>query len=95
MTIENFSSLSTMVSGGFVTGILIGYAFKKVMKCGCNSWIIFNIIDLKYYEIATIGAWCASSFVNASSSFTLWTPMRESALNNSEMAIISCSLTPL
>jgi hypothetical protein len=32
ITIENFSSLTTMLGGGFFVGILVGYVLKKVIK---------------------------------------------------------------
>ena len=32
ITIENFSSLTTMLGGGFFIGILVGYVLKKVIK---------------------------------------------------------------
>jgi uncharacterized membrane protein (Fun14 family) len=56
MTIENFSSLGTMLSGGFFVDILIGYALKKVVKIAAVILGLFlaALAYLQYHEIATV-----------------------------------------
>jgi uncharacterized membrane protein (Fun14 family) len=56
MTIENFSFLATMLSGGFFVGILVGYALKKVIKIAAVILGLFltALVYLQYHEIATV-----------------------------------------
>jgi uncharacterized membrane protein (Fun14 family) len=56
MTIENFSSFGAMIGGGFFTGVLVGYALKKVIKIAAVILGLFLAVlaYLQYHEIATI-----------------------------------------
>jgi uncharacterized membrane protein (Fun14 family) len=56
MTIENFSFLASMLSGGFFVGILVGYALKKVIKIAAVILGLFltALVYLQYYEIAIV-----------------------------------------
>jgi uncharacterized membrane protein (Fun14 family) len=56
MTIENFSSLAATLGGGFFTGVLVGYAFKKVIKIAAVILGLFltALAYLQYHEIVTI-----------------------------------------
>ena len=56
MTIENFSSFGAMIGGGFFTGVLVGYALKKVIKIAAVILGLFlaTLAYLQYREIATV-----------------------------------------
>ena len=56
MSIENVGPLITTIGGGFFTGVLIGYALKKVMKVVAVVVGLFfsGIAYLQYQQILSI-----------------------------------------
>jgi len=54
--LENFSSISATIGGGFLTGVLIGYALKKVVKITAVivGLFITGIAYLQYQQILNI-----------------------------------------
>src|SRR3989442_11767218 len=56
MTIENFSSITATIGGGFFAGILIGYALKNVVKVVAIVVGLFfaGLAYLQYQQIVAI-----------------------------------------
>ena len=56
MSTENFSSIAATIGGGFLVGILIGYAIKKVVKVVAIIVGLFfaGLAYLQYQQIVTI-----------------------------------------
>jgi uncharacterized membrane protein (Fun14 family) len=56
MTVEEFSSIAATLGGGFIVGILIGYALKKVVKILAVVVGIFfaGLAYLQYQQIVNI-----------------------------------------
>src|SRR5215216_774452 len=56
MSFDNISSYATIIGGGFFTGILIGYALKKVIKIAAVIIGLFlaGLAYLQHQQIATI-----------------------------------------
>lgn len=56
MNMENLSSFTAMLSGGFFGGLLIGYAIKKVIKLAAVIVGIFfaGLAYLQYQQILNI-----------------------------------------
>jgi uncharacterized membrane protein (Fun14 family) len=56
MSIESFASTAASLSGGFLVGILIGYALKKVIKIVAVIVGLFlaGLTYLQYHQIANI-----------------------------------------
>jgi uncharacterized membrane protein (Fun14 family) len=56
MSTENFSSIAATIGGGFLAGILIGYAIKKVVKVVTIIVGLFfaGLIYLQYQQIVAI-----------------------------------------
>src|SRR5215218_3801965 len=56
MSIENFSSITAAVSGGFFGGILLGYALKKVIRIAAVvvGLFIAGLVYLQHQQIASI-----------------------------------------
>jgi uncharacterized membrane protein (Fun14 family) len=54
--IENYSSIGAMIGGGFFTGLLIGYALKKIAKLVAILFGLFlaGIAYLQYQQILNI-----------------------------------------
>jgi uncharacterized membrane protein (Fun14 family) len=54
--IESFAPTTATMSGGFFTGILIGYALKKVIKLVVVIFGLFlaGLAYLQYHQIANI-----------------------------------------
>jgi uncharacterized membrane protein (Fun14 family) len=56
MGLDNFGSIAGAIGGGFFGGILIGWAFKKVIKLFAIMAGLFlaGLAYLQYHQIATI-----------------------------------------
>jgi uncharacterized membrane protein (Fun14 family) len=56
MSIENAGPFITTIGGGFLVGILIGYALKKVVKIGAIVVGLFcaGLAYLQYQQIVNI-----------------------------------------
>jgi uncharacterized membrane protein (Fun14 family) len=56
MVAESFSTIVTTIGGGFITGILIGWALKKVIKLFAIIVGLFfaGLAYLQYQQIASI-----------------------------------------
>jgi uncharacterized membrane protein (Fun14 family) len=56
MSFDNIGSYSSTVGGGFFVGILIGYAWKKVIKIVAVILGLFlaGLAYLQYHQIANI-----------------------------------------
>ena len=56
MSTENFSSIAATIGGGFLVGILIGYAIKKVVKVVAIIVRLFfaGLAYLQYQQIVAI-----------------------------------------
>ena len=54
--VENFGSAAATLGGGFLVGILIGYALKKVIKIAAIIVGLFlaGLAYLQYHQIAKI-----------------------------------------
>jgi uncharacterized membrane protein (Fun14 family) len=56
MTLDNFISFAATIGGGFLTGILIGYALKKVIKFAAVmvGLLFAGLAYLQYQQIANV-----------------------------------------
>jgi uncharacterized membrane protein (Fun14 family) len=56
MTIDNISSISAVIGGGFFGGLLLGYAIKKVVKLitVVIGLFITGLAYLQYQQIASV-----------------------------------------
>lgn len=72
MTIDNFSSFAATIGSGFLTGILVGYAFKKVIKIAAVILGLFlaALAYLQYHDIATVN-WDKLQHVSEGAAITL------------------------
>ena len=72
MTIENFSSFAATIGSGFFTGVLVGYAFKKVIKIAALILGLFlaALAYLQYHDIATVN-WDKLQRVSEGAAITL------------------------
>jgi uncharacterized membrane protein (Fun14 family) len=55
MSIENFGSITAAVSGGFLGGILLGYALRKVIRIAAIvvGLFIAGLVYLQYQQVAS------------------------------------------
>jgi uncharacterized membrane protein (Fun14 family) len=56
LNIDNYSSVAATIGGGFFTGILVGWALKKVVKLFAIIAGLFlaGLVYLQYQQIASI-----------------------------------------